>query len=989
LARLVVKSQGRAKLIYSPFLGGMAIATPYTVRPEAHPFDVIRHNFNPAREFNDRTERVISPVFIILLIISLAELFLANFVFFKGQKPTWARLAAGRCLFLGLYCLFSAFFYSSVTLPEAVLWNQLRTIPFLLLPGLTFLFSWEWIHPLRACWSRRLKIGIIGSSILLSAASFSNEISGFTTRQADGTWTAVSGSSSFWPVITAGWAILLVIFSILFSIFHYFDLDQASERQTRLPIFIGIAGYLVPGLAVGMLPGQIASAFATFLPAWLLIMDILIVYGLTSRRFFYLSFSNVYHLVLQSIPEAVALLDLDARIRAVNPAFGKLTGETETELSGQPINEILPIDPASSGRLKEILNLAGSNRAGSEFILQNGKKIYVRVFSTPIFDWFSRRVGTVLIICDNSRMRESEINFEKSRFEANQKFNSQMNDLRTANAILEEDLHRLKLEEMQWRRRVFELESLTNLTSQLRTARSIQEMLALLLRETTHILEADLGLILLRKGSDLVVKYLHGISEDLKGHSHPFDQDIFWKTYESGQPAFLELNPGDRVREVPTFFPQAASMAVFPLKTSEKQLGLFVLGFKNSKKFNEADQRLIISIGNIASNALYRSNAMDSLEQSVLSRNRELETLYQVVSLANEAREPGAILGQTLRILLETMDSKAGVIYLNDKLNEVHITARPENYLLEIEEDLKGISVENSIWRYIYHTNQPLLVQSLDTDNRIDVGIVTELLVLGSCGCIGAPIRGSNDTIGSICLFKDVEQAFSQEDLALLGTAAHQLGIAIEIIRLRKLEERNAIGAERQRLAGELHDSISQLLSSQFLYVEASQSLMQNGDKRNALENLDQVRRASQQALKEMRLLIHELRPAPIESLGLFGALQHRLETVERRAHIEATLSGDYGFRLPGNVEESLYMIAQDALNYSIRHSQATKVNVHLDSDYDTILLEINDNGNGTEPSATREKNGIARMRERVENLGGNLITDIIPGKGMTLRITI
>jgi len=566
---------------------------------------------------------------------------------------------------------------------------------------------------------------------------------------------------------------------------------------------------------------------------------------------------------------------------------------------------------------------------------------------------------------------------------------SQVQELMKTNAALEEDLQQCKLEEMQWRRRVYELESLANLTAALRTARSIQEMLAVLVRETVSILEADAGVILLRKGNDLVVKSCYGVSGDLKGYCHPFERDTFWKVYEGGQTIIVTSGSVHPSQKIPAFFPQMATTAIFSLNTPERQLGVFVLGFNKPKELGDSDQKLVAAIGNITSNALYRSNAMDTLEQRVISRNRELETLYQVVSLANEAKEPNAILGQTLNILLETLNAKTGVIFLNDRVHEVRVATRLPESLSEIESDLNGIAFENSIWRYVYHTNQPLLVEDLEKDNRIDIKIVTELMVLGDCSCIGSPVRGSTETIGAMCIFKDSESPFTPEDLALLNTASHQLGIAIEIIRLRKLEERNAIWAERQRLAGELHDSISQLLSSQYLYAEASQNLIQNGDCQKAQEYMDQIRKASHQALKEMRLLIHELRPAPIESLGLYDALKHRLETVERRANIEATLQGEYNYRLPGNMEEGLYMIAQDALNYSIKNAQATQVTVKLDSDYDSIALEIEDNGRAISPASIKEKNGLSRMSERVQNMGGKLKIKSNPGKGNTLRITI
>ncbi len=134
-------------------------------------------------------------------------------------------------------------------------------------------------------------------------------------------------------------------------------------------------------------------------------------------------------------------------------------------------------------------------------------------------------------------------------------------------------------------------------------------------------------------------------------------------------------------------------------------------------------------------------------------------------------------------------------------------------------------------------------------------------------------------------------------------------------------------------------------------------------------------------------MLIHQLRPASLESLGLYGAIQHRLDTVERRAHIEASLSGEYGFKLPGNMEESLYQIVEDTLNYSARYSQATRVSIQLESDYDSIYLELKDNGTGQAPADGAKKSILSSIRERVENLGGQFELELQPGGGMSMRV--
>ena len=114
--------------------------------------------------------------------------------------------------------------------------------------------------------------------------------------------------------------------------------------------------------------------------------------------------------------------------------------------------------------------------------------------------------------------------------------------------------------------------------------------------------------------------------------------------------------------------------------------------------------------------------------------------------------------------------------------------------------------------------------------------------------------------------------------------------------------------------------------------------------------------------------------------------MQHRLETVEQKAHIQTYLTGEYRFRLPGNVEENLYRVSQEALNLLIKNSQATEVKVQLASDYDSIVVEISYNGVGLDQIG---ENAIADLREKVEAIGGKLIIDSSPDKRTTLLIKV
>jgi len=147
----------------------------------------------------------------------------------------------------------------------------------------------------------------------------------------------------------------------------------------------------------------------------------------------------------------------------------------------------------------------------------------------------------------------------------------------------------------------------------------------------------------------------------------------------------------------------------------------------------------------------------------------------------------------------------------------------------------------------------------------------------------------------------------------------------------------------------------------------------------------------SQQALKEMRLLVYELRPLVLRREGLAGALQQRLDAVEKRAGVDARLLVDGEVELPASVEEALYRIAQEALNNALKHAGASNVTVYVRGHNGNVELEVVDDGAGFGLSAASEDGGLGltSMRERTETIGGELKVVSAPGEGTRVRVSL
>jgi signal transduction histidine kinase len=147
----------------------------------------------------------------------------------------------------------------------------------------------------------------------------------------------------------------------------------------------------------------------------------------------------------------------------------------------------------------------------------------------------------------------------------------------------------------------------------------------------------------------------------------------------------------------------------------------------------------------------------------------------------------------------------------------------------------------------------------------------------------------------------------------------------------------------------------------------------------------------SQQSLKEMRLLLFELRLPVLEREGLAKALQHRLDAVEKRAGVDANLIVENVDRLPALVEEGLFYMAHEALNNSLKHAVATKMTVSLCAKDGIVELQVVDNGKGFDVQSTGETGGmgLANLKDRAQKLKARLEIASTPEKGTSVKIVV
>lgn len=195
-----------------------------------------------------------------------------------------------------------------------------------------------------------------------------------------------------------------------------------------------------------------------------------------------------------------------------------------------------------------------------------------------------------------------------------------------------------------------------------------------------------------------------------------------------------------------------------------------------------------------------------------------------------------------------------------------------------------------------------------------------------------------------------------------------------------------AAGDERQRLARDLHDAVTQTLFSASLIAEVLPRLWRK-DRGEAERRLEELRRLTRGALAEMRMLLLELRPGALGEVGLVELLRQQVEALTAQTKIRLDLRLGGKCDVPAEVQVALFRVAQEALNNVVRHSGATEAGVRLTCRPGAVNLLISDNGSGFDSGAVAPKSlGLRIMRERVEAVGASLKIAGRPGGGTTVR---
>jgi PAS domain S-box-containing protein len=251
------------------------------------------------------------------------------------------------------------------------------------------------------------------------------------------------------------------------------------------------------------------------------------------------------------------------------------------------------------------------------------------------------------------------------------------------------------------------------------------------------------------------------------------------------------------------------------------------------------------------------------------------------------------------------------------------------------------------------------------------------------------PLVSRDQALGAIFFCYLPEQEPGEDEKVFLKAVADQAAVAVENAHLFAETRGKAVLEERQRLARELHDSVSQALYGIALGAKSAREWLDD-DPAEVAEPLDYVLSLAEAGMTEMRALIFELRPESLESEGVIAALEKQAATLEARHKIEVEVELCNEPDAPLETKEALYRIAQEALHNIVKHARASNVHLKMQSDFERVILEISDDGIGFDAKGEFPGHlGLRSMRERVSRLNGMLNVETALNKGTRIYTRI
>ncbi len=532
--------------------------------------------------------------------------------------------------------------------------------------------------------------------------------------------------------------------------------------------------------------------------------------------------------------------------------------------------------------------------------------------------------------------------------------------------------------------RTQELSTLLTVQQALTSSLDTDAVLRMITCEARRMTGSTFSAVFLREDDMLCLSMSEGNpTPDMQvGYLMPVAGSATGMAITSGQPIRIDDAPADaRINAEAVKLAKIRSLLIAPLLSHTASIGAIAVGNQQPGMFTTEDERLLTMLTPAAVIALENARFYREEQQ----RRRELEALYRADEQLYRYLHLDQVLHALVDVAVDILHADKSSLLVWEEQRLVVRAARGF-----VTEDVDQISqaATSGYARQVISNGKPVVIENACHDGHIAPFLVD---VEGICSFMHVPVTVGEQVFGVFNVNYTYPRTFSDQEQRLILALAQRAGLAIENARLYGQAQQVAAMEERQRLARELHDAVTQTLFSASMIADVLPQVWERKPA-EAKTRLVQLRQLTRGALAEMRSLLLELRPAALLEANLADLLKQLAEATSGRAQmalsINVTIQGTC--TVSDDEKVALYRITQEALNNIIKHASASQGNITLQSNDQQVTLEIYDNGCGfAAEDVAAGRFGQHIMHERAAAIGATLHVDSQPGQGTSILVVL
>ena len=392
-----------------------------------------------------------------------------------------------------------------------------------------------------------------------------------------------------------------------------------------------------------------------------------------------------------------------------------------------------------------------------------------------------------------------------------------------------------------------------------------------------------------------------------------------------------------------------------------------------------------------------RKQGEEKLRASEQVARGQVEALTYSLDVLATAPAPDKFLGQMLSAIGRLLKAQSVILWLLDEANDslvLRAAAQGTNFAAAdpahpfIRNPL--LWKKDKVLQETVFTGAPVICEDVEDDPRVSSAIREYFKSKGTKKYLTIPTLVGGRVKGFIGIRHEARPRYRPEEIELAQALAHQAMLAIQLNEFAEQSRQAAILEERNRMARDIHDTLAQGFTGVIVQLEAVEDAIACCRRKEANEHLRRASELARQSLNEARRSVHALRPQALQRGNFWEALKGIVKntTAGTTLHTRFELRGKLR-ELPLVWEENLLHIGQEALTNALKYARPRNFETRLICNTKELRLELRDDGGGFKINGRHDGFGLAGMRERVEQMGGQLKVTSSRGKGTKVIVTL